>query len=106
MPDLLWQLGFTAESFASAEEFLESEASSYTRCLILDLAMPGMSGIELQRELRARRLGIPIVFITAHADSVTRPSLLRDGAIECLSKPFSDSALLAAVELALRGTRT
>lgn len=100
------QLGFAAESFASAEEFLQSEASGSTRCLILDLAMPGMSGIELQRELRARRQPIPIVFITAHADAATRPGLLREGAIECLAKPFSDSALLAAVEMALRGTRT
>jgi len=68
--------------------------------------MPGMSGIELQRELRTRRRWIPIVFITGHADATTRPSLLREGAIECLAKPFSDTALLAAVELALRGTGT
>jgi FixJ family two-component response regulator len=106
LPDLLRQLGFAAEAFASAEEFLDSEACGCTRCLILDLAMPGMSGIELQRELRARRRWIPIVFITGHADATTRLSLLREGAVECLSKPFSDTALLAAVELALRGTGT
>lgn len=106
LPDLLRQLGFAAASFASAEEFLRSEASGRTRCLILDLAMPGMSGTELQRELDALQRRIPIVFITAHADAATRPGLLRAGAVECLAKPFSDTALLAAVELALRGRQT
>src|SRR5260370_769355 len=72
-----------------------------TRRLILDLAMPGMTGLELQRELTARRQEIPIVFITAHGDETTRRRVLRDGAVECLSKPFSETAVLAAVHAAL-----
>ncbi len=94
LPDLLRELGFEAEAFASAEEFLESRALSVTGCLVLDVAMPGMSGIALQRELRNRESEIPIVFITAYSDEATRPTL-------CLTKPFSDQALLDAVSLAL-----
>ena len=94
LPDLLRELGFEAEAFASAEEFLESRAMGVTGCLVLDVAMPGMSGIALQRGLRNRGSEIPIVFITAYSDEATQLSL-------SLTKPFSDQALLDAVSLAL-----
>jgi FixJ family two-component response regulator len=102
LPDLLRQLGFAAQVFSSAEAFLASEAVSETRCLILDITMPGMSGPDLQLELTRRRQEIPIVFITAHADGTIRPRLLARGAVECLFKPFSETALLDALNAALR----
>jgi FixJ family two-component response regulator len=102
LPDLLRQLGFAAEEFSSAEAFLASGAMTETSCLLLDIAMPGMSGPELQRELQRRRQNIPIVFITGHGDSTVRPHLLARGAVECLVKPFSEAALLDAVQAALR----
>ena len=102
LPDLLREFGFRAETFASAEEFLASESLAQTRCLLLDIAMPGMSGPALQEELARQRRSIPIVFITANADENLRPQLLEAGAVECLCKPFTESALLAAVTLALR----
>jgi FixJ family two-component response regulator len=101
LPDLLRALGFAAQAFASAEEFLLSDAVSATRCLILDVAMPGMSGPALQQELSRRCQAIPIVFITAHADDRIRPRVLDAGAVDCLYKPFTDTALLAAVNAAL-----
>ena len=100
LPDLLRQLGFTAQAFSSAEAFLASDFVNQTRCLILDIAMPGMSGPDLQRELTRRRQRIPIVFITGHGDRTVRPRLLADGAVECLFKPFSDTALLDALNAA------
>jgi FixJ family two-component response regulator len=103
LPDLLRQLGFAAQVFSSAEAFLASEAVSETRCLILDITMPGMSGPDLQQELTRRRQEIPIVFITAHGDGTIRPRLLARGAVECLFKPFSETALLDALNAALRG---
>lgn len=102
LPDLLRQLGFAAEAFSSAEAFLASEFVARTSCLILDIAMPGMSGPDLQRELTIRRRKIPIVFITANGDSAVRPRLLAEGAVECLFKPFSEAALLDALNAALR----
>jgi FixJ family two-component response regulator len=102
LPDLLRQCGFAAEAFASGEAFLASDAVSETGCLLLDVAMPGMSGPDLQQELVRRRQRIPIVFITGTADSTVRPRLLADGAVECLFKPFSEAALLEAVRAALR----
>ena len=102
LPDLLRQFGFAAQAFSSAEAFLASEALGETRCLILDVAMPGMSGPDLQQELMRRRQEIPIVFITANGDKVLRPRLLAGGAVECLFKPFSETALLDAVNAALR----
>jgi FixJ family two-component response regulator len=102
LPDLLEQFGFAAQAFSSAEAFLGSEFVHETRCLILDVVMPGMTGSDLQRELAHRRLDIPIVFITANADKNVRSRLLADGAIECLFKPFSDTALLDALNVALR----
>jgi FixJ family two-component response regulator len=102
LPDLLRQLGFAAQAFSSAEAFLASELVTETRCLILDIAMPGMSGPDLQQELMRRRQEIPIVFITANGDSAVRPRLLAQGAVECLFKPFSETALLDALNAALR----
>ena len=102
LPDLLIEFGFAVQAFASAEEFLASDYLGQTRCLVLDVAMPGMSGADLQQELRLRRLEIPIVFITAHDDENLRPSLLQQGAVECLFKPFSDTDLLAALSVALQ----
>jgi FixJ family two-component response regulator len=102
LPDLLRECGFAARAFSSAEEFLGSDCVHQTRCLILDIAMPGMTGPDLQRELRRRRYQIPIVFITARADETIRPRMLEQGAVECLFKPFSEPALLEAVNAALR----
>ena len=102
LPDLLRELGFAVRAFSSAEEFLASDAFGLTRCLILDIAMPGMSGPELQQELKLRRQEIPIIFITAHGDETLRPRVIQQGAVECLFKPFSDTALLGALNAALR----
>lgn len=102
LPDLLKELGFAAQAFSSAEEFLASDCIGQTRCLILDIAMPGMTGFDLQQELARRRQRIPIVFITAHEDETVRPRVLERGAVECLFKPFSDTALLKALNAALR----
>jgi FixJ family two-component response regulator len=102
LPDLLRELGFAVQAFSTAEEFLASDYIGQTRCLILDIAMPGISGPDLQRELTLRRQEIPVVFITAHGDETVRPRLLEQGAVECLSKPFSDAALLRALNAAFR----
>jgi FixJ family two-component response regulator len=102
LPDLLKEFGYVVQTFSSAEEFLASDHVGETRCLILDIAMPGMSGPDLQRELSFRRYEIPIVFITALGDETVRPYLLEQGAVECLSKPFSDAALLKALNAAFR----
>ena len=102
LPDLLREFGFAAETFSSAEEFLASNNVGETSCLILDIAMPGMSGPDLQRELKVRKQDIPIVFITGHGDETVRPCVLAEGAVECLLKPFSDSDLREALDLALR----
>ena len=102
LPYLLREFGFAAEAFSSAEEFLASEFLGQARCLILDVAMPGMSGPGLQEELSRRCQAIPIVFITAHEDDAVRPRLLEAGAVECLFKPFTSKALRDAVEMALR----
>jgi FixJ family two-component response regulator len=101
LPDLLRQFGFDAEAFSSAEEFLASQFVSETSCLLLDIAMPGMSGPDLQQELTRRRQKIPIVFITAYGDACDLPRLLVRGTIQCLVKPFSEAALLDAVRTAL-----
>jgi FixJ family two-component response regulator len=102
LPDLLQVFGFAVETFASAEEFLASDRICDTRCLILDVAMPGMSGPDLQRELGRRRRPIPIVFITAHADDAVPPRLVEKGAVACLLKPFRDTDLRAALTAALQ----
>ena len=102
LPDLLREFGFAAQAFSSAEEFLASDWVGQTGCLVLDVSMPGMSGPDLQQELTRRRQEIPIVFITAHRDETVRPRLLQRGAVECLFKPFSETALLEALNAALR----
>ena len=101
LPDLLKELGYAVRAFSSAEEFLGSDCVDQTKCLILDFAMPGMNGTGLQLELRLRRQDIPIVFITAHRDESVRLRVIEQGAVECLFKPFSDSALLEALNAAL-----
>ena len=101
LPDLLKEFGFAAQAFASAEAFLASDATDDTNCLILDVGLPGMSGPDLQQELTRRGKAIPIVFITAQGDTSLRPRLLARGAVAFLLKPFSDDALLEAVNTAL-----
>lgn len=101
LPELLKACGFSVRAFASAEEFLASEIVGETQCLVLDVVMPGMTGPDLQRELRHRGQEPRIVFITARRDEVVRPRLLEQGAVECLFKPFSEKSLLEAVETAL-----
>jgi FixJ family two-component response regulator len=102
LPDLLELVGFAVAAFSSAEEYLASGIVSRTRCLILDIAMPGMSGPELQRALRYHQQAPPIVFITAHRDEAVRCSALESGAVECLFKPFSEGALINAIHAALQ----
>lgn len=104
LPDLLQELGFAARTFASAEEFLASGYLRETDCLILDVAMKGMSGPQLQAELKRLGSRIPIVFITAQSEPSLRQRLLEQGAAGYLLKPFSDVALLEALKLALRLT--
>lgn len=101
LPDLLREFGFQVMAYDSAEMFLASGQLETTRCLVLDVAMPGMRGPDLQRELQRRGHAIPIIFITAHADEAERPRLLQAGAVECLMKPFSEAALLRALGAAL-----
>lgn len=101
LPDLLEQSGFDVQAFASAEEFLESDAADRTSCLILDVGLPGMSGPDLQQELNRLGKAIPIVFITAQGDTSLRPRLLARGAVACLLKPFTDNALFDAIGAAL-----
>ena len=98
LPDLVRQFGFAAQAFPSAEAFLASDSLDETRCLILDVAMPGMSGPDLQQELKRRQQQIPIIFITA-GDRSIRQRLLADGGVECLFKPFSDTAILDALSI-------
>ena len=102
LPDLLKVLGYAVQAFASADTFLDSKYVSKTACLILDIAMPGMTGPELNAQLRRLGHSIPVVFITAHRDDAVRPLLLDGGAVECLFKPFSEAALLGALDAALQ----
>jgi FixJ family two-component response regulator len=102
LPDLVREFGYSAQAFSSAEAFLASDYVDRTGCLILDVAMPGMTGPDLQRELSRRRREIPIIFITASTDKTVRTRLLEQGAVECLFKPFSDTALLEALNAAIR----
>jgi FixJ family two-component response regulator len=101
LPDLIRIFGYEAEAFSSAEEFLASQRLAETMCLVLDIAMPGMSGIDLQRELAQKARKIPIVFITAHGDEQVCQQLRRIGTVECLLKPFTDTALLDALQAVL-----
>jgi FixJ family two-component response regulator len=102
LPDLLSSLGFAAKAYASARDFLTSGCLGATWCLLLDVAMPDMSGPELQRELIHGSHAIPIIFITAHVNDAIRQRLLEQGAIECLFKPFSEQQLRAALDAATR----
>jgi FixJ family two-component response regulator len=102
LPDLLRVLGFDVQAFSSAEDFLGSEHLEQTDCLIADVAMPGMTGPELQAELVRRGDAIPIVFITARIDEEVRRSVVKRGAVACLFKPFTEDALLDALNLALK----
>jgi FixJ family two-component response regulator len=101
LPDLLGELGYVSRAFASAKEFLESDCIELTRCLILDIAMPGMCGPDLQRALISQGHNIPIIFITANGDESIRARMMRQGAAECLLKPFSDATLRDALAAAL-----
>jgi len=101
LPDLLREFGFEVRAFSSAEELLTSDCVDQTKCLILDIGMPGMTGPELQQELKDRRQEIPIIFITAQRDEAIRSRVLAQGATACLFKPFSDTALSDAVNAAL-----
>ena len=103
VPDLLREFGFAALAFSSGHEFLSSSHVDETRCLILDVAMPGMSGLDVQEELKRRGQAIPIIFITGQKNDDLREQALRQGAVRFLYKPFSDSALLDAVNTALSG---
>jgi FixJ family two-component response regulator len=103
LPDLLREFGFAARAFSSGQEFLSSPYVDETTCLILDVAMPGMSGLEVQEELKRRGQAIPIIFITGQKDEDIRKRAFRQGAVKFLHKPFSDSALLDAVNTALSG---
>jgi len=101
LPDLLHEFGYSVRTFSSALEFLESDALAQTKCLILDVAMPGMNGMELQAELKRHDKWIPIVFITAIRDEAVRARVVELGATACLTKPFSDAALLEALRSVL-----
>jgi FixJ family two-component response regulator len=101
LPVLVSKFGFRVRAFTSAEEFLASDCVDQTKCLILDIALSGMSGPDLQRELSRRGQRIPIIFITGQPDQDLRRQLLAEGAIECLSKPFSAAALREALNTAL-----
>ena len=101
LPVLVSKFGFRVRAFTSAEEFLASDCVDQTKCLILDIALPGMSGPDLQRELSRRGQRIPIIFITGRPDQDLRRQLLAEGAVECLSKPFSAAALREALNTAL-----
>jgi FixJ family two-component response regulator len=106
LPHLLRQLGYAAEVFSSAKEFLESNSMGQTDCLLLDVAMPGMSGPDLHNKLTRRGRNIPIIYITGFRDATVRSRLLKEGAVECLYKPFDDQALLRALEAAFEPNRT
>ena len=102
LPDLLNELGYSSQAFPSGEAFLSSTVVGDTRCLILDVAMPNMTGPELHRELIRRRQAIPVIFVTALRDEALRPRLLAEGAVDCLFKPVSEQALMDALQTALR----
>jgi FixJ family two-component response regulator len=102
LPDLLTAFGLASQIFCSAEEFLAKDGISRSKCLILDVAMPGMSGPELQKELNRREIRIPIIFITGNRDETLRSRLIEQGATACLIKPFSEAAMLEALNSALQ----
>ena len=101
LQDLIESEGLSALCFGSAEQFLDSGAQRKAACLIADICMPGISGLELQAKLKADRCRIPIIFITAHGDAKMRIQAMRDGAVEFLTKPFDNAVLLETVHAAL-----
>ena len=101
LPDLIGEFGFSARAFSSAEQFLSSESVDHTDCLVLDVAMPGMTGLDLQQELKGRGKRIPTIFISAHKDELIRQRALQRGAVAFLCKPFSDTELHDAIKKAL-----
>jgi len=101
LQDLLESVGLSTLCFGSAEQFLSSEARTMAACLIADIRMPGMSGLELQAKLKAETYRIPVIFITAHGDAEMRTLAMGDGAVEFLTKPFNDAVLLEIVNAAL-----
>ena len=98
---LIRSFGFAVEAFPSAEEFLNSDHLLNTRCMILDVRMPGMNGLELQRRVVASHRDVPVIFITAHGDEAARSQALKNGAVDYLLKPFHEEALLHAIHAAL-----
>ena len=102
LPDLLKEFGFASQTFSSAEEFLAKNGVAQSNCLILDVAMPGMRGPELQEELHRREIEIPIIFITGNRDERLQSRLIEQGAVACLIKPFSDDLMLDALHAAFR----
>ena len=102
LQDLIESDGLSALCFGSAEQFLDSEARNKAACLIADVRMPGLTGLELQAKLKAERCPIPVVFITAHGDAEMRIHAMHEGAVEFLSKPFDDAVLLEIVHTALK----
>jgi FixJ family two-component response regulator len=102
LPDLLGEFGFAARAFSSAEAFLSSDCVDKTKCLILDIVMPGMTGLDLQQELTRRGREIPVIFITGQKDEALRARAFKQGAVKFLNKPFSDTALLDALNAALQ----
>jgi FixJ family two-component response regulator len=105
LQDLIESDGLTAMCFGSSEQFLDSDARDTAACLIADIQMPGMSGLELQQTLKAERCEIPIIFITAHGDAKVRTCAMRDGAVELLDKPFDDAVLLGIVHAVVESSR-
>jgi FixJ family two-component response regulator len=103
LKDLMESAGLEARCFGSAEEFLEPDQRNQTACLLADIRMPGMSGLELQAKLKAEGSRIPIIFITAHGDAKMKMQAMEAGAVEFLSKPFDDEVLLQKVRGALKG---
>lgn len=102
LPDLLREFGFDSQAFSSSEEFLDIERIGRFKCLILDIGMPGMSGLELQKALKTRGDQVPIILITGRRDEEIRQQGLDAGAVDLLYKPFSDTSLLDALNLALK----
>ena len=102
LKDLMESSGLTAQGFGSAEEFLEWNERHQAACLVVDVRMPGMSGLELQAKLRAKRSQIPIIFITAHGDATVKTQAMKAGAVEFLAKPFENEVLLETVRVAVK----
>ena len=105
LPDLLKEFGFEAQTFSSAEDFLASESIANTKCLVLDVVMPGMTGLELQAVLRERQVEVPVVVLTAHGDVATARAALKNGAFDFLEKPIDDAMLVDVLHNALRADR-